>query len=223
MVAHQLKHELALPLVLSFHTLGHVKAAAGIEEPSDRLTAETRIAGCADLVLAASDSEYDPLVDDLDVAPALIEPVSPGVDPRIFPPGDREAARRRLGLDGPRVALFVGRVQPLKGLEVAVAAVDALADPSLTLVVVGGPSGPDGDAELAASTIRSGAWNSKSRFASSRPNVTRPWPTSTGQPTSAWSRRSRNRSGWWPWKRVRAPLPWWRPTWADCERSWTTT
>jgi len=50
------------------------------------------------------------------------------------------------------VLLFVGRIQPLKGLDVAVAALAAMADRTVTLLVVGGPSGAEGDAELAKVT-----------------------------------------------------------------------
>jgi len=42
--------------------------------------------------------------------------------------------------------LFVGRIQPLKGVDVAIQAVAALG-PDATLVIVGGPSGPDGESE----------------------------------------------------------------------------
>ena len=44
--------------------------------------------------------------------------------------------------------LFVGRIQPLKGVDLAVRCLAALDDPTVTLVVVGGPSGRDGAAEL---------------------------------------------------------------------------
>jgi glycosyltransferase involved in cell wall biosynthesis len=46
-----------------------------------------------------------------------------GIDDKLFHPGDRAEARRRLGIqgDGP-VLLFVGNLQPVKGLEVMVAA-----------------------------------------------------------------------------------------------------
>jgi D-inositol-3-phosphate glycosyltransferase len=44
--------------------------------------------------------------------------------------------------------LFVGRIQPLKGLDVAVRALAELDDPTAVLVVVGGPSGADGVREL---------------------------------------------------------------------------
>jgi D-inositol-3-phosphate glycosyltransferase len=47
------------------------------------------------------------------------------------------------------VLLFVGRIQPLKGLDVAVGTLAELGDRSAELVVVGGPSGADGPEELA--------------------------------------------------------------------------
>jgi D-inositol-3-phosphate glycosyltransferase len=46
------------------------------------------------------------------------------------------------------VLLFVGRIQPLKGLDVAVATLAGLDDPTAVLVAVGGPSGVDGPTEL---------------------------------------------------------------------------
>ena len=45
--------------------------------------------------------------------------------------------------------LFAGRIQPLKGADLAVQALAELHDPEAVLLVVGGPSGPDGDLELA--------------------------------------------------------------------------
>jgi D-inositol-3-phosphate glycosyltransferase len=73
-----------------------------------------------------------------------------GVDHAFFAPGDRRQARRALALPaaGP-LLLFVGRIQPLKGADVAVRVLAELeaARPGLraTLVVVGGPSGPRGE------------------------------------------------------------------------------
>jgi D-inositol-3-phosphate glycosyltransferase len=45
--------------------------------------------------------------------------------------------------------LFVGRIQPLKGLDVAVGALAELERPDVRLVVVGGASGSQGDGEVA--------------------------------------------------------------------------
>jgi D-inositol-3-phosphate glycosyltransferase len=47
------------------------------------------------------------------------------------------------------VLLFVGRIQPLKGLDVAVEALARIERQDARLVTVGGPSGRDGEAEVA--------------------------------------------------------------------------
>jgi D-inositol-3-phosphate glycosyltransferase len=147
--AHRLKHELSLPLVSTFHTLARVKADGGDAEPDRRSEAEAEVIGCSDVILASCTTEADQLVEHYGARRDRIEIVPPGVDHAFFSPGDRGGARAALGLGDHPVLLFVGRVQPLKGLTVAIEALDELDRPEARLVVVGGPSGPDGDAELA--------------------------------------------------------------------------
>lgn len=147
---HRLKHDLGLPLVATFHTLGRVKAASGDREPPHRFDAEAAVIGCSDLITAANPIEAAQLVDLYGATPDRIEYVAPGVDGAFFSPGDRAGARRALGLDDRPVVLFVGRLQPLKGAVVAVEALAAMSRRDARLVLVGGPSGPDGTAEAAA-------------------------------------------------------------------------
>jgi D-inositol-3-phosphate glycosyltransferase len=150
-VAHRLKHELSLPMVATFHTLALVKrngfsTRGGSEEVPARVQGETDIIRCADLILASTRDEAG-LLDSLYGAdPDRIEVLPPGVDHRVFSPGDRAEARARLGHSGRRVLLFVGRIQPLKGLDLAVQALAEIED--AVLWAVGGPSGADGPAEL---------------------------------------------------------------------------
>ncbi|MDH3755386.1 MAG: glycosyltransferase, partial [Acidimicrobiia bacterium] len=83
-------------------------------------------------------------------APAdRIELVTPGVEHALFSPGDRQGARAALRFGAGPIVLFVGRIQPLKGVDVAVQAFATLDAPDATLVIVGGASGVDGDAEVA--------------------------------------------------------------------------
>ncbi|HEV7864728.1 MAG TPA: glycosyltransferase, partial [Acidimicrobiia bacterium] len=100
----------------------------------------------ADLILASTGDEAS-LLDSLYGAdPDRIEVLPPGVDHRLFSPGDRAEARARLGHPGRRVLLFVGRIQSLKGLDLAVEALAEIDD--AVLWAVGGPSGADGPGEL---------------------------------------------------------------------------
>ena len=149
---HRLKHELGLPLVSTFHTLARVKAETGDPEPARRDRAEAAVIACSDAILASCVAEAEQLVGLYGADPARVEIVAPGVDHAFFSPGDRAGARwalRHLSLgDGPAL-IFVGRIQPLKGADVAIRTLAELADPSATLVVVGGASGADGAAEVA--------------------------------------------------------------------------
>jgi D-inositol-3-phosphate glycosyltransferase len=149
-VAHRLKHALDLPLVATFHTLARVKAEAGVDDDSEHRTrVEHEVVACADLMLASTGDEREQLASLYDAELERIEVVPPGVDHTVFFPGDRDAARQRLGIDAARMLLFVGRIQRLKGADLAIRALAALDDPKVALVIVGGPSGRDGQAEQA--------------------------------------------------------------------------
>ena len=147
---HVLKHELDLPLVSTFHTLDRVKAELVPEEvqadlPHRRAEAEAAVIACSDAVLASCSVEADQIAELYGADPARIEVVPPGVDHAFFGPGHRPQARRALGLPVEGIlVLAVGRIQPLKGMDVAVRALAELGA-SYRLVVVGGPSGPHGD------------------------------------------------------------------------------
>lgn len=144
---HNLKHELGLPLVSTFHTLARVKAQAEVEEHGLRGRAETEVVGCCDAILASSELERQQLQRLYGADPLRVEVVAPGVDHERFSPGDRHEARAALGVAGGPVVLFVGRIQPLKGVDVAIETAARLG-PATTLLVVGGPSGPVGEAEM---------------------------------------------------------------------------
>lgn len=148
--AHRLKHRLDLPLVSTFHTLARVKAETGDAEPRRRVHAEAEVIGCSDAILASCSAEARQLERLYQAEQSRIEIVSPGVDHAFFSPGPRQGARAalaplRLG-NGP-VLLFVGRIQPLKGLDVAVETLALLPNPDAFLVVVGGASGMSGERE----------------------------------------------------------------------------
>ena len=145
---HVLKHELELPLVSTFHTLARVKAESDADHDGIRARAEAEVIGCSDAILALSEDEAVQLERLYHAVPERVEIVPPGVDHRLFSPGDKAKARAELGLGPGPVLLFVGRIQPLKGVDVALRTLCKLGSPSATLVVVGGPSGPEGEAEL---------------------------------------------------------------------------
>ncbi|MFV0257660.1 MAG: glycosyltransferase [Acidimicrobiales bacterium] len=144
----QLKDQLGLPLVSTFHTLARVKAEVGEPEPDIRVRAEAAIMAGSDVVVANCTAEADELVNHYGVPRDRIEIVPPGVDHALFSPGSQAGARWALQTDDRPLLLFVGRIQPLKGVDVAVEALAALRHRDARLWIVGGASGTGGGREV---------------------------------------------------------------------------
>jgi len=148
-VGHQIKHRLNLPLITTFHTLARVKAETGDFEPERRARAEAEVISCSEVLTASGAAEAHWLERLYGTPSDRIEIVTPGVKTAFFSPGNQRGARDAIGFGDEPMLLFVGRIQPLKGVTVAVEALAHLEDTTAKLVVVGGPSGREGEAELA--------------------------------------------------------------------------
>jgi len=153
LAGHTIKHALDLPLLSTFHTLARVKADAGLweGEAAARAQAEASIIGCSDAVLASCEVEARQLEALYGADPDRIHLVPLGVETAFFSPGNRDQARRATGLPrGVPLILCVGRIQALKGFDVAIRALGLLEEthPDAHLVIVGGPSGVAGMVEI---------------------------------------------------------------------------
>ncbi len=156
LAGHALKHALEIPLVTTFHTLEKVKAKDRAVPDDDiseklRIEEESKIIFCSDQVLASCEVEAEEICTLYDLDPSRISIVPLGVDHAFFSPGDRDMARTAVGLPTKgKMVLFVGRIQPLKGADIAVESFVKIAKrvPSAFLVMVGGPSGPRGSEEV---------------------------------------------------------------------------
>lgn len=142
-----------VPLVHSHHTLGHVKnrwlAPGDDPEPEERLRGEADVIEAAQVLIASTQEESDQLTSLYGASTERSKVLPPGVDHQVFEPGDRSAARAELRLGDGLLLLCVGRIQPLKGMDLAIRALGALdgASGAARLVIVGGASGPRGRAE----------------------------------------------------------------------------
>ncbi len=129
------------PLVASFHTLGEVQrlVRAGVPDADERIVTEQATVDLAQTVIAASPQEREQLLRLYGSGPEKTQVVPCGYDPEVFRPMDRSAARRALSLNGAKMALFVGRMEPIKGIDVLLRAVAAMDDRAgVEIVVVGG-------------------------------------------------------------------------------------
>jgi D-inositol-3-phosphate glycosyltransferase len=145
-----------VPLIHSHHTLAKVKnralAPGDHPEPPERLAGEAAVIARADVLVASTEDERAQLCCLYSAAPDRITTIHPGVDHSRFHPGDRGEARHVLGFAPDElIVLYAGRIQRLKGVDLAISALEQLApalDRPVRLHVVGGASGPGGEHEL---------------------------------------------------------------------------
>ena len=158
-VALQLQEGGRVPVIQMFHTLGHLKNSVAVEgqpgEAQERMRVEAKVMRVADRMVAATPADRSQMVDLYGADPARIVVVPPGVDHELFRPVPRDEARRYVGLaDGSeRLLLFVGRLDPVKGINVLFEALCLLLRelaPSLQrqvcLAVIGGESAESAEA-----------------------------------------------------------------------------
>ncbi len=129
-----LRGELGRPLYHMFHTLGRVKnlalpptASPDERASAQRIAAEQAIVQEVDGLVASTEQEKQELLTLYQADPAKIAVIPPGVNTAQFHPTDPIRARDRLGLPRSwRIALFVGRIQQIKGIDVLLFAFDRL-------------------------------------------------------------------------------------------------
>jgi D-inositol-3-phosphate glycosyltransferase len=130
-----------IPHVASFHTLAEIKrrARVGESEPEERVLGEAKVIQSADSIVAFSQHERDAMIRLYDAPGQKIEVIPCGVDAELFQPSDQELAKRKLGLQNSKVVLYVGRLEPLKGVDILLRAMAQLeqGDQVKTLIVGG--------------------------------------------------------------------------------------
>ena len=141
-----LSRDWGVPHVATFHTLARTKlrARAGENETELRLAVEKRVMDSADAIVVSTALEKEDLVQLYRARPHNVHVIPAGVDLEMFRPMDQTRARQALGLSEKRVILYVGRLEPLKGVDLLINTVPFLEDPGDTrLMVVGGQPGKD--------------------------------------------------------------------------------
>ena len=141
LVGMRLASEWGVPHTTSFHTMAEMKRRGRPEETEveQRDVSESAIACAADSIVVWTNDEKDAIVDYCDIDPAKVSVIPPGVDLSRFRPMSQSQSREFLGYGEEKNILFVGRLEPLKGLDVLFRAVAALEDlGNITLNVVGG-------------------------------------------------------------------------------------
>jgi D-inositol-3-phosphate glycosyltransferase len=149
-VGREMARKLNIPHLVTFHTLALIKmqSRAGEKEPLQRQQTEREIMASASKIVAFSPHERDAMARLYGADPKRIELVPCGVDLSRFRPLDQEESRKRLGLNGDKVFLYVGRIESLKGVDLLVQTAAHLEIPQgVRVLVVGGDDGQNQEVE----------------------------------------------------------------------------
>jgi D-inositol-3-phosphate glycosyltransferase len=142
-----LQQQWHVPHVAMFHTLGAVKnaikegACLALDEDELRLRIETErglVKKCHHII-SPTEREKEELIRHYGASSEKISVVPCGVNLKQFKALDKTQARQYLGLGNDKIILFVGRIDPLKGIDKLIKALPYLRNiQGLRLLVIGG-------------------------------------------------------------------------------------
>ena len=125
--AQELKSTWGTPMIHMFHTLGLMKQRVahldGEAEGDYRIQGERSVLSSADRMVAATQAEFAQLqwLYQADISKVVVIP--PGVDLRHFYPIPADEAKEFIGVPPcEQLLLFVGRIEPLKGIDTLIKA-----------------------------------------------------------------------------------------------------
>jgi D-inositol-3-phosphate glycosyltransferase len=140
-VGEYLQQRWRVPHITMFHTLGAVKNAVGIgeDEPELRIETEKHLAQTCHHIIASTEKEKEELILHYHASPERISVIPCGVNLELFQPMDKALAKQQLGFSDSKIILFVGRIDPLKGINQLLKAMSHLPNiQGVRLVIIGG-------------------------------------------------------------------------------------
>lgn len=141
------KQKNTILLIQSFHTLALMKNLVARteteKESKERIDAEFLLIKEVEKIIAPSESDKEYLVYLYGASPEKIVVIPPGVNTELFRPIEKTKAKKAVGADEKdKIVLFVGRIEPLKGIDVLMYAIKILSiqcpNFSVCLWIVGG-------------------------------------------------------------------------------------
>lgn len=153
-VARELRKSWGVPVIQMFHTLDRMKnIVAQSEEEREvarRIEMETEVIAFADRIVAATTLEKDQMTQLYGADPAKITVIPCGVDLSLFRPIPVDEARERLDIcERKHMVLFVGRIEPLKGIDTLLKAMSTVVQDfpnwreDICVCIVGGDDSED--------------------------------------------------------------------------------
>ncbi|MEK7847605.1 MAG: glycosyltransferase [Chloroflexota bacterium] len=136
-----------VPHITGLHTSARAKNhhLGWAAETELRAQTEADVLTAASLIVAGCQREKAELLTHYGVPPDKVAVAHAGVDTALFHPLPRRESRRRLNIAGETVVLFVGRIEPLKGVDILLEAVSGMEGRERVGVVVVGGQADDGE------------------------------------------------------------------------------
>jgi D-inositol-3-phosphate glycosyltransferase len=164
-VALMLRERWHVPIIQMFHTLGAMKnrvsRSAEESETDQRMDIERHLLHTVDAVVAATPLDRDQMLQHYAADPSRITVIPGGVNQQQFYPMPQRQARAELSIpDDHLVAVCIGRMEPLKGMDYLIQAFGLLGEhypawrERLQLLLIGGE--PEHDVAYAQ-------WNTEQR------------------------------------------------------------
>ncbi|WP_368497907.1 glycosyltransferase [Herbiconiux sp. A18JL235] len=152
LAARPVAEEWGAPHVLSLHTVAALKnarlAPGDTPEPASRLEGERMLARASDLTVTHTAAESEAVLELLGAEPTRVVTVPPGVDEELFRPGAKAPGRP--------VLLVLARIQPLKGIDLAIEALARIPSAMRPRLVIAGGVSPGHDGYAAQLRRRTG-------------------------------------------------------------------
>lgn len=139
-VAKNIQQWWNIPHVIMFHTLGALKnnVRVGTPEPNIRIKAEKLLTEKCQNIIAPTEQEKNHLIYSYETAAEKINVIPCGVNLQLFHPLDQKESRLRLGFNDEKIILFVGRIDPIKGIDSLIKSLAYLKDKqNLRLIIIG--------------------------------------------------------------------------------------
>ncbi len=122
LIGTDLSKTLDIKNIVTFHTIAEIKNQTNGQEKESlvRSNKEQEIVNNTDSIIVSTYHELEVLIQHHQVNSSKVNVIPPGVDLSLFNPVNKDHAIKQLGLGKRPIIIYVGRIDPIKGLPVLI-------------------------------------------------------------------------------------------------------
>ena len=140
LIGIKISQALDIKNVVTFHTLAEIKNQTYAQEKESLLRSnkEQEIINTTDSIIVSTYHELDVLIQHHQAESTKVNVVPPGVDLSLFNPLNKKESIKRLGIEDRPIIVYVGRIDPIKGLPILIESMNYLkSNKNPKLLVIG--------------------------------------------------------------------------------------